>query len=359
MNDIQELMNLKYWNNTVRDYAWALLIFLVLWIALYFFKRVVVRSLVRLAERTPSAVDDFIARELSRVGFFFYLTVAVYLASRTLNLSHNLDVCLLYIMLITVTCRLVLILQATIGFALERSMHVAGEDAKAEMSSLRTFSWLINGVLWLIAGLFVLSNLGVNISSFIAGLGIGGIAIALAAQSILGDFFSSLTILLDKPFRVGDVITVGDISGTVENIGIKTCRIRSVSGEQVVIGNSDLTSTRIRNIKRMQERRVLYRFGIRYETAPALARQVPEIVREVVGKHPEARFDRAHFAAFGDFALIYEVVYFILNPDYLTYMDTQQQINFEIMEAFAARGIHFAYPTQTIQLEQAEGVAKK
>ena len=359
MNDIHALLDLKYWNNSLRDYAWALLLFVLIWIGLYLLKRLLLRGLIRISKRTASSLDDFIAQALSKFGFFFLLTISVFFASRYLTLPHRLDLALLYLLLIVVTIRLVVIIQATISFVLERHMRVAGEDARAEMSSLRTFTWLINGVIWLIAALFIISNLGINITSFVAGLGIGGIAIALAAQSILGDFFSSLTIMLDKPFRVGDAITVGDITGTVENIGVKTSRIRSVTGEQIVIGNSDLTSTRIRNMKRMQERRVLYRFGIRYDTPADQARAVPSLVDAIIRAHPEVRFDRAHFIAFGDFALLYEVVYFVLSPDYLVYVEAQQQINFEIMDAFAARGIQFAYPTQTIQLERTEGATGK
>lgn len=353
MDTLNFVLDLKYWDNSLRSYAWALGLFLVFWMLLYLFQRVILRGLTSHARRSPSPVDDFVTLQLSKFGFFFYLTVSLYFACRELKLSHTVDLFLLYAMLTIVTFRLARIVQATIGFTFERAMHVAGEDTRLQMSSLRTFNWLINGLIWLIAGLFVLSNFGINITSFVAGLGIGGIAIALAAQSILGDLFASLTILLDKPFRVGDVITIGDITGTVEQIGVKTCRLRSVTGEQVIIGNSDLTSNRIRNMKRMQERRVLARFGLRYDTPADQLQSVPDLLKEIVFKQPQIRLDHVHFVAFGDFALIYELVYFVLSADYMLYMDLQQKINFEILEAFDSRKIRFAFPTQTVQWEGA------
>lgn len=358
MMEINDLLKLQYWGNSLRDYGQALLLLLLFWLLLFFFKKVILRSLTRIAKKTAGPADDFIVSQLSSFGFFFYLTLSVFFASRSLELSQRVDLWILYAVLTVVTYRLVLIVQAIVRFAFERATRVAGEETRAEMSSLRTFNWLINGAIWLIATLFILSNFGINITSFIAGLGVGGIAIALAAQTILGDFFSSLTIMLDKPFRVGDVISVGDVNGVVENIGVKTSRIRSVTGEQIVISNSDLTSSRIRNMKRMQERRVAYRIGIRYETPPDKARLVPELVRDIAAKHSEVRFDRTHFAAFGDFALIYEIVYFILSPDYSIFMNSQEQINFEIMDAFAQQDIRFAYPTQTVRLEREDGEQK-
>ena len=337
MNELKYLLELKYWGNTLQDYAWAGILFVLFWLILYVFQKVILKSLRKFALKTASPVDDFIALQFSKFGFFTYLTVSIFLATRGLHLSNTIHLWLLYLMIAVVTFRLVVMIQATVGFAFERAMYVAGEDARVEMSSLKTFNWLLNGMIWLIAILFLLSNLGINITSVIAGLGIGGIAIALAAQSILGDFFASLTILLDKPFRVGDTILLAnDVTGTVEHIGVKTSRIRSLTGEQIIISNSDLTSSRIRNLKRMQERRVLYRFGIQYETPPELARAIPDMIREIVAKRPDVRFDRAHFAAFGDFALIYEVVYFVNSPDVNALMDAQQAINFEIMDAFAA-----------------------
>ena len=194
--------------------------------------------------------------------------------------------------------------------------------------------------------LLALDNLGVKITPLVAGLGVGGIAVALAVQSILGDIFASVSILLDKPFVVGDFIVVGDKMGTVERIGVKTTRVRALSGEQLVFANSDLLTSRIQNFKRMQERRALFAFGVVYHTPAERLRAIPRIVREAIEHNPNTRFDRCHFKSFGAYSLDFECVYFMLVADFNAYMDTQQAVNLEIFERFGREGIEFAYPTQ-------------
>ena len=204
--------------------------------------------------------------------------------------------------------------------------------------------------------LFIFDNLGINITAFVASLGIGGIAIALAAQSVLGDAFSSFAIFLDKPFQVGDFIIVGDLLGTVEHVGFKTTRILSLGGEQLIFSNSDLTGSRIKNYKRMRERRVRFSVGVIYQTSVENVKAIPPMVERVIKEHQGARFDRAHFKSFGDFALIYEVVFYVLSPDYNVYMDLQQSINFRLFEEFQKAGIEFAYPTQQLYITTTEPV---
>jgi small-conductance mechanosensitive channel len=208
--------------------------------------------------------------------------------------------------------------------------------------------------LWTVAFLLILDNLGVDITTLIAGLGVGGIAVALAAQNVLGDLFASLSIVMDKPFVLGDFIVVGDFQGTVEHIGLKTTRLRSLSGELLVFPNSDLLTSRIRNFKHMQERRVVFAIGVTYETALSELQEIPQIIKEAITSQEQTRFDRAHLQRFGESALIYEAVYFVSVPDYALYMDIQQRVNFRLLEGFASRGIEFAYPTQTVHLPQPE-----
>ena len=203
----------------------------------------------------------------------------------------------------------------------------------------------------MLVALVALDTAGIDITALVAGLGVGGIAVALAVQNILGDLFASLSIVLDKPFVIGDFIIVGDMMGTVEHIGMKTTRVRSLSGEQLVFSNTDLLSSRIRNYKRMQERRALFRFGVTYQTSRDLLARIPEVVREVIEGRDETRFDRAHFAGFGDSSLDFEVVYYMLVPDYNAYMDTQQAVNLELVGRFEEIGIDFAYPTRTVFVE--------
>lgn len=199
----------------------------------------------------------------------------------------------------------------------------------------------------------MLSNLGVNITAFVASLGVGGIAVALAAQNVLGDLFASVSIAADKPFEVGDFIVFGSVAGSVETVGVKTTRIRSISGEQVVIGNTELLKQTVANYKRLRERRIVFGFGVTYDTTADQAAEIPGIVRSIVEASTQVRFDRAHFKAFGESSLDYEVVYIVLDPGYGVYMDEQQRINLALMRELANRGIEFAFPTRTLHIASA------
>jgi small-conductance mechanosensitive channel len=201
--------------------------------------------------------------------------------------------------------------------------------------------------------LLTLDNLGIDITALVAGLGIGGIAVALAVQNIFGDLFASLSITLDRPFVVGDFLTVGEVLGTVESIGIKSTRLRSLSGEQIVMPNSDLLSSRVRNYGRMLERRVVFATAVTYETPIDLLERIPRLIREIVEAQTDTRFDRSHFAAHGAASLDFETVYYVRSPDYNRYMDIQQAINLAVYRRFAAEGIEFAFPTQTVFVRQA------
>ena len=204
----------------------------------------------------------------------------------------------------------------------------------------------IRVLIWLIGIVFLLDNLGFDISAVVASLGIGGVAIALASQGVLQDLFSYFSILLDRPFELGDFIIVGDYLGTVEYVGIKTTRLRSINGEEIIIANTDLTGSRIRNFKRMRSRRIVFQFGVLYETDTELLAKIPILIADIIDHPPNATCDRAHFAGYGEYSLNFEVVYFINTNDYNIYMDAQQQINLKIKSEFAKRNIEFAYPTQ-------------
>lgn len=226
------------------------------------------------------------------------------------------------------------------------------ESMGARYTTMRMFIFFGRIVFWVIGALIILDNIpGVQITALVASLGIGGIAVALALQSILTDIFASLTITLDRPFVIGDFIIVGDQLGTVEHIGLKTTRLRSLSGEQLVFSNNDLLTSRVRNFKRLRERRVAFDISVTYDTALELLREIPGRIRAIIEKIEDVRFDRAHFRNFGTFALEFEIVYFVLGADYALYMDRQQSINLAIKEYFESAGIGFAFPTHTIQLD--------
>ncbi len=238
-----------------------------------------------------------------------------------------------------------------VGWAVEREVRRRVVEDAAAATTLAALSYLVRFALWTVLLLLLLDNLGVRVTALVAGLGVGGVAVALALQNVLGDLFASLAIALDKPFQIGDFIIVDQYLGTVEHIGLKTTRIRSLWGEQVVFPNSDLLQSRIRNFKRMAERRVVFTLGVVYRTPYEVLARLPGLLREIVEAQPGVRFDRAHFKEFGDSALVFEVVYYVLDPDYNRYMDMQQAINLEIVRRFREEGVEFAYPTRTVVLE--------
>lgn len=229
-----------------------------------------------------------------------------------------------------------------------RTVSAAGSAAATSLSALGLLGQLL---LWALVLLVLLDNLGVNVTTLIAGLGIGGIAIALAVQNILGDLFASLSIVIDKSFVVGDFIIVDNFMGTVEHVGLKTTRLRSLDGEQIVFSNSDLLGARLRNYKRMRERRVVFPFKVSYETAPEQLEQIPRLVQHLVEAFPGARFERSHFARFGDASYDFETVFWMTTPDYNAYMDVQQALNLRLIREFLQRGISFALPARSRAVE--------
>jgi small-conductance mechanosensitive channel len=215
------------------------------------------------------------------------------------------------------------------------------ENGDVKVKQIGGLMIIINMVIWILGLVFLLDNLGYNVTTILTGVGIGGIAIALAAQNIVGDLFNYFVIFFDKPFEVGDAVNVDDKNGTIEYIGLKTTRLRSLTGEQIIISNSDLTKSRVHNFKRQETRRIAFSLSVRYQTATDKLRKIPAIIKGIIEASQNTRFDRAHFARFTEYGLTFEVVYFVTVPDYLKYMDIQQEINLKIMEAFKNEGITF------------------
>ncbi len=236
-----------------------------------------------------------------------------------------------------------------IALALYRYFARHSSTSTFQGSALATLSlWGAKVLLWATVLMAMLSNVGVNITAFVASLGVGGIAVALAVQNILGDVFASLAIAVDKPFEIGDFIVVGSLSGTVEHVGLKTTRIRSLGGEQIVMANADMIGSTIQNYKRLQERRIVFDFRLTYDCSVDQVREVPRKVEEIIRRQKNARFDRSHFRSFGETSLEFETVYIVLDPSYNVYMDVQQTINLGIMEAFADMDVRFAFPSRTV-----------
>ncbi|MBP9854335.1 MAG: mechanosensitive ion channel family protein [Candidatus Omnitrophica bacterium] len=354
MEQLNTILNLVIYQNTVQSYAFAIVTFLGLILGLSVFKKFLIKYLTKLAQKTTNHFDDIVVTLLSQIGLSAFSVISLYFATLPLILPESLRVFIRYALVIVVTIRSVLILQEIVKYGIGKAyrQRMKADDPSIELM-VKSISGILRWVIWALAVIFILDNMGVNISTFVAGIGIGGIAVAMASQAILGDAFSALSIFLDKPFEIGDFIILdGDYLGTVEHIGIKTTRIRSLSGEQLVFSNSDLTKSRIKNYKRMQTRRIAFKIGIVYQTPLEKVKKIPQIVKEIITNINDVRLDRVHFQSYGDFSLIYEIVYYVQSSDYNIYMDKQQEINFALMEAFERENIAFAYPTQTLFVKQ-------
>jgi small-conductance mechanosensitive channel len=338
-----------------RPWAEGAIVGVVMTGALVGAKKLAYARLAKLAPATETRVDDFLLGLLGRTSALFLAAVSVRAALAVVDLPKAVE------SIARTGALVVFLIQAGVWLSwtsreiIERRFHASlrNEDDPARRTVARMIALAVRAGLWTLLALVVLSNLGVDITALVAGLGVGGVAVALAAQSILGDLFASVSILLDKPFVPGDFVVVDDFMGTIEHIGVKTTRLRSLGGEQIVFSNADLLRSRLRNYKRMSERRVVFRLGVVYQTPPEDLRRVPEILRTVVEAQEGTRFDRSHFVSYGDFALMFETVYYVLSADYNRYMDVQQAINLEIARRFAAAGIEFAYPTQTLLVQRA------
>jgi small-conductance mechanosensitive channel len=350
---MKEFVNQTYWGNSVQTYIIALGIFVVGLILVKILQRVVLYRLKKWAAKTETTLDDLLIKsvEKSIVPMLYY--GVLYTALTSLSLNESVSNIVHIVSLFIVTFFIVRFVSSTIMFTLTYFIKKQ-ERGEEKARQLRGMTVLINIFVWVIGIVFLMDNLGFNISAVVAGLGIGGIAIALAAQAILGDLFSYFVIFFDRPFEVGDFITVQDKVGTVEYTGIKTTRIRALTGEQLVFSNTDLTNSRIHNFKKMLERRVVFNLGVIYQTTATQLEEIPKIVRQIIEAHRDVRFDRGHFSSYGDFSLNFEFVYFVMGSDYVKYMDTQQSINLKIYTEFENRGIGFAYPTQTLFVNKEE-----
>ena len=342
-----EVLSNKVW-------LWFVALGIVLFVGLVL--RVALRAIVRrfrtLAARTPGRFDDLLVELLAKTKFLFILVVSLYVGSLILTLPELADRVLHALFLVALLFQAGYWGDGIVSFWIRRATRRKLEEDAAMATSLAALGFVAKLVIWSIVVLLALDSFGLDITLLITGLGIGGIAVALAVQNVLGDLFASLSIIIDKPFVIGDFIIVGDLMGTVERIGLKTTRVRSLSGEQIIFSNSDLLSSRVRNYKRMYERRVVFPFGVTYDTPVDLLEEIPGTVREIVEAQEDVRFDRCHFKSFGDCSLDFETVYYVLVPDYAVYMDRQQAVNLAIMRAFEAQGIEFAYPTQTVYVQR-------
>lgn len=348
---MEEALQLMFLDNPLRTWLIALGLTAAVFLTLRLLARLLGRRLHRAAKRTGSDGLDLAADLVEQTRGPFLLLLAAFAGSALLQLPESWGPWGRVLLLTATFVQTGVWANRLVEFLMTRALRRRLDSEAEARTVLRVLGGVARVVVWTLILLLVLDNLpGVEVSSLLASLGVAGIAIGLALQNVLGDLFASMSIALDRPFVIGDFIIVGDMMGTVEHIGMKSTRLRSLSGEQLVFSNADLLQSRVRNYKRMQERRVIVRLRVTYTTPRDRLELLPDLIRRAIQAEEQARFDRAHFAAYGDFALEFEYVYYVLSPDYNIYMDIQQRVNLRLHAALAEHGVEFAYPTQTIHL---------
>ena len=335
--------------NPVADWLVALVVVAVVAAGLDAVKSILARRLAVLAANTEAKWDDIAVAALRSTKLLVLVIVGIYAGASFLVLSDKAQLFLSRVAITAVLFQVAIWGDHALRTWLKAKRAQSSEDPD-RITSSAAITFLVRVLLWAVVALMVLDNLGVNITTLVASLGIGGIAIALAVQSILGDLFASLSIVLDKPFVVGDFIIVGTMLGTVEKIGLKTTRVRSLSGEQIVFSNNDLLTSRVQNLRRMESRRVVFQFAVSHLTPAPVLRELPEMVREIVTAQPQVRFDRAHLNGIAAPSFNFETVYYVDNTDYTVYMNVQQEIYLSIIGGLQERGVALALPVQTVKL---------
>lgn len=351
---INQFFQQIYFHNRVIDYLSAFSIFILGIIIITFGKKFLIQLISTISRKRSTTIDKrFVETFEEKIKPFINLLYfgAFYLGFYQLNIPTIFERFVHIFIIALLIFYGVRFILSLLSYFLE-TYWIKKEKNSTRITAIRGVETFLKVIIWSIAFIILLDNFGIQVSALIAGLGIGGIAIALAAQNILGDLFSYFIIFFDRPFEIGDFITIDAFSGTIENIGIKTTRIRSLGGEEIIFSNTDLVNSRLRNYKRMKRRRVSFHFGVVYQTSLEQLKDIPVIVNQIFENLSGASLDRVHFASYGDFSLQFEVVYYVNNRDYTYYMNIQQEINLKLKEEFENKSIEFAYPTQTLLLSK-------
>ena len=344
-----EILEQSFLNNTLFEYVLFGASFLALFLIIKIFEQVL---LVKLKNRQKKIGEPSFKKVLLdfivSIRTSLYLFVAFIVSLSTLAVNDRLITFLQAVLVIWITVRFMLGVQMVVDYVLNRKL-LNDADPGTEVAA-KNIGTIVKALLWIFAILLLLSNFGVEVTSLVAGLGVGGVAIAFALQNVLEDLFSSFAIYFDKPFTIGDFIIVGDQMGVVEKIGIKTTRIRALQGEEIVISNKELTTERVHNFKKLEKRRSLFEFGVVYSTDTEKMRKIPEMIKEIIEDKERTEFDRAHFKGFGDSALEYEVSYYVLSSEFKEFRDIHEKVLLDIKEKFEEEGISMAFPTRTVHL---------
>jgi small-conductance mechanosensitive channel len=352
-----DLLDRPWYGATMTQWLVAAATLGAVYVALAVLRRVLVRRLGEIAVRTTTDWDDLAVEIVRRTRPYFLLLIAIYAATRVVPVPGAGGRVLRAISVIVVLLQAGVWGNGLIGFAADHYIRNRAPADTGTRTTIYAVGYAGRFILWGLLVVTALQNFGIDVTALITGLGIGGIALALAVQNILGDLFAALSIVLDKPFVVGDTVQVDTISGTIEHIGLKTTRIRSVSGEQVIIGNNDLLKSRIRNYRRMELRRVVFNLDLAFDTPPEKVERIPAMVRQVIESQPLTRFDRSHLLTIAETGLRVENVYFVLDADYNKYADIQHAVNLELLRRFHGDQIEFGYSTRTLQLRSAESTS--
>lgn len=357
MNEALRLLDERYFGNTLTQWAIAAAILVgVLGITLLI-RRIARSRYQRLAATPQTEFLELPMKVVSQTTLLFLLVLALYAASTALAMPNAVAKLILTLLTIGAFWQVGIWISTAVTTWLTMKQQQALQHDRAAAGSFSIISFVARGLIWTIVLLLTLDNLGVNITALVTGLGIGGIAVALAVQNLLGDLLASLSITLDRPFVVGDAVAIDDFNGTVEQIGIKSTRLRSVNGEQIVMSNADLLKSRLRNFGRMRERRIAFTIGLALDSPPEKLRKVPDALRAIVEAEKSTRFDRAHFARIGAGSLDFETVYYVTTPDYSVYVNIQQSINLRIIELLAKEGLDLAVPVQRLWQQHPESQA--
>ena len=345
---MNEALRPLFWNNSLANWFFALLLAALAFFALRLLRGLAARHLGRLVATRAPAWASAVTQLARRTHTALLAVVSVVVGFQALFLPDRVRDVLFRVLTIALLIQAGIWAVTAVSFYVHRYRDLKLKEDPSSVTTVQVVGFLGRIGLWCLVGLLILANLGVEITPLLAGLGVGGIAVALAVQTVLKDLLASLSIMLDKPFMIGDFLNLGTEMGSVEYIGLRTTRLRSISGEQLVLSNADLLESRIRNFGRMRERRIVFNLGVTYATPRAKLERIPQLIREAIESQKLTRCDRVHFKNYGDFALNFEAVFFVGVPDYNTYMDIQQAINLHIHESFEREGIEFAFPTQTL-----------
>lgn len=352
---LDDWLGYDLYGNAAHRWVLAIACLLLAFLGLRLLRHVLVTRAHEFVERTRTIVDDLALDLVRHTGWAFFLALGSLLGSLFLQLPATTEVGIRRVFAIAFFIQAGIWANRIVHFTVRIYLERTQEDHASKVAVLALFGFFARVGIWSIVVLLALDNLGVRVTALITGLGIGGIAVGLALQSVLKDTFAALSIIIDKPFEVGDFLIVDDLEGKVEHIGLKTTRIRSLGGEELVFGNEDLLTSRIRNYKDLRERRVMLRFGIALDTPPEQAQEVSRIVREIIESVDETRFDRGYLKEITDNSLWFEVGYYVLHSDFHKMTQVRQQVNLALHERFGREGIRFAYPTRKVFLEEATG----